>query len=226
MILSSPAFRLGCTLALALAFAAPARAEEPTLEQMEEAREEYRAGSESYQKGNYPDAEKRFRHVYELLHSASLLYDLALALEKQSKWRAAADTYEAYLHDTRDVKDRKKLEKHVAEIRVRAVRADELAAMTRPKVREQGAPTEPGNQVLPAPAQTEEPLMGFGAAQGREAPPPQTDKKTRWWVWAVVGGAALVAIAVGVGVGVAVSKPAPESTTLPDFGPGALSVRF
>ena len=99
-----------------------ARAQEVSLEQMEDARESYRVGSEAYQKGDFVAAESRFRHCYDLLHSPSLLNDLALSLEKQRKWRAAADTFEAYVHDSRKVKDKKRIEKHVVELRVRSER--------------------------------------------------------------------------------------------------------
>ena len=210
---------LGCVALLP----STARAQEVSLEQMEEARDAYRQGSEAYQKGDFVVAEQRFRHCYDLLHSASLLNDLALSLEKQRKWRAAADTFEAFLHDSRKLKDKRRIEKHVVELRARALRQEEIAAVVRPRVREQGEPTTPGNEVVHY-AEGEDRLLGFGEAESKqESPQPGVEKKrTRPWVWALVAGGAVLVVGAGIGVAVAATRSSgPARTDLGDFGVGA-----
>lgn len=217
-------FGLAFTLTIALLLpATPARAQEVSLEQMEDARDAYRVGSEAFQKGDFPAAEARFRRCYDLLHSPSLLYDLALSVERQRKWRAAADTFEAFLHDSRKVKDRRRLERHVAELRERALRQEELASVVRPVVRDQGAPTAPGNEVVHY-ADGEDRLLGFGEA----SVPQHADdgdrqpRRKRWWVWALVAGGAVVVVGAGVGVALAATHSSGAARTdLGDFGVGA-----
>lgn len=232
--------RLLPLLMLLLLVAPPARADDLSLEQMEEAREKYAEGNRLFQKGDYVGAEENFRRSYELMRSPGLLYDVALSLEKQRRWRAAADTYEAYLHDAAaKIKNPRKLEKRVADLRVRATRQEELEDVARPAVRDQGAPNQPGNEML-RPLDGEDRLLDLSGEE-QEAPPgakgrrtpspgdPPGEKKIAPWIWGVVGGGAAALIAVGVGVGVAVARAQPAAHSLPDVGPGlsgAVIVRF
>ncbi len=232
---------------LLLAAPAPARADELTLEQMEEAREKYADGNTFFQKGNFVQAEASFRRCYELMKSPSLLYDVALSLEKQRRWRAAADTYEAYLHDAGPrAKNPRRLEKRIAELRVRATRQEELESVARPAVRDQGAPNEAGNEVMPfesgegrlldlsgeempAVPGTEAARGGAGSSSSSSPSSSPGEKKLKPWVWGVIGAGVAVLAGVGVGVGIGVSRARPAPTTYPEVGPGlesAVLLRF
>ena len=208
------------------AAASPERKLSP--EENARARELYSGGAAAFRGGMYHDAEIAFREVYHFSHSPELFYDIALCLERQRKWGPAADTFAAYLKESRRAPDRKKIEARIADLRGRASRQADIDAAT---ARGEAPPPEqvstlPGNQVMKL-GETEQGLLGFGEA-GDAAPEPAKAEPTpvykKWWLWTAVGGGAAVILAVGVGAGVAASsRPGFSPATFPDFGPGASS---
>lgn len=218
---------------------ASAAAQELDLEQIEEARLLYSDGADQYKAGKFADAEKSFKRVYEIMHTVSVLFDIGLAQEKQRHWADAADSFDSFMAGSKKVNNRKRLEKRVVELRRRAARQAELANMANPKIRSQGKPGAPGNEVLES-YKDEELALGSGEMAVPEAavspeqasatPAPAApqaapaagteEKKSRWWIWAIVGGAVAVGAGVGLGVGLAGQKP--PTPTCDDCGLPAL----
>src|SRR5262245_46850928 len=106
---------------LVAANAGSARAEEPSLIQMEQARELYQAGAKAQREGRLADAEVAYRGSYEAVRTPSVLADIAVVLEKQKKWRAAAEMHARFLVESPrlEAAKREAVERRMAEIRDR-----------------------------------------------------------------------------------------------------------
>ena len=155
-----------------LAAPAPVHAEEPGMEQIEEARERYNAASIAFAEGRFADAESAFRQVYGVLRTPTLLFETALAQQKQGKWRDAANSFTAYLRDDPKAgpKKRMRIDRQVVALRRRADWKDKLDAVART-----------GRQI-PAPSKQQQEedrlLMAFGANDSDAAPSPTATTAT------------------------------------------------
>jgi hypothetical protein len=207
----------------------PATAEEA----MARAKEIYEAGVSAFNMQSYKDAETAFREVYDLIHSPEVLFDIALALEKQRQWGEAAKVYEAYLRDSRKVKDRRHITERVKTLHGRQRRQEETdLALNSGKPAPSEVAAAPGNEVMKM-GEVDDGLLTFGEASGVDKSAVTQDatveKKPidtatpiykKWWLW--TGVAAVVVIVAVVIIAVEASGSAPaEMTSFPDIGPGA-----
>ena len=165
---------LVCAVVL-LASTENVRAEEPSLIQMEQARELYQEGAKAQRQGRYADAEVAYRGSYDAMHNPSVLADLALVLEKQRKWRAAAEMHAQFLAESPGLEASKRaaVERRMAEIHDRS----------------DGAPDAPAGVTAPA----------APAGEGERS------SRGRWIGLGVGVGLAVVAAAVTAGLVVGLS---------------------
>ena len=234
---------VSCVVLLAASIPGFAAAQEPSPEVIEQARVLYEDGANFYRSGRYLEAEMNFRRVHNLLRAPSVLFDLALAQEKQKKWGEAAANFEIFMRDSTRVARREMIEKRVERLRELQRRArkpsvgpelgppeeelelDSGEAVPQTPAEPPSTPPGPPEPSAPAPAVTPPgaaPAAATPAAPAKPAPEPEKSQ-SRWWVWAVVGGAAVTAIAVGVGVGLGANGgPAPGTPTDFEFTYGAL----
>jgi hypothetical protein len=99
----------GRALLVVLAFAAAARADEPsesTREAIEEARVYFEAGRQAYEGGEYQTAIRSFEHAFEKVPRPEIAFSLAQAYRKQfivdedpTKLRRAVELYRRYLDE-------------------------------------------------------------------------------------------------------------------------------
>ncbi len=216
--------RLASPLLLALLLATPAGAA-PSAADLQRAKEISTAGTAAFNAELYPDAEQAFRDVYELTHSPSAVYNLALTLDKEKKWGAAADAYDQYAREASAIpaKDRRAIERRAEELHRRADRQEEVAAPeSGPQV---PASSVPGNGTLEMSTTDEKPIA-IDAAVPVAQPADEGARPIykRWWLWTAV---AAVVVAGAVTVAVVATRPAAgelPSTTFPAFGPGSAAL--
>lgn len=101
----------GGLLLLALAAAAPAEAEEPSVE---EAKRHYGAGAVAYEKGDYATAVEEFRKAFVASHRAEILFDIARAETRLGNERDAIEYLKEYLKMMPDAPDAASVEAEVA----------------------------------------------------------------------------------------------------------------
>ncbi len=221
------------SLALLL-WAAPSHAGNPSPETLTKAHEVYQAGATAYRDGFYADAERAFRDVYELIGTPEVLYNIAVALEKQRKWGPAASVLQAYLRDSKREKDPRAIAARIVELHQRQQEQDEQDAIERRK------PPSESPQPVPNEATHRQQMAALGlrgvdweasppprsmavSLLPSAAPPPPTEVVPlyrRWWLWVAIGGMVAAATTVAVALSVSASRTAPNHP-FPDFGPGA-----
>jgi hypothetical protein len=107
-------------LAIVLGIAAPARdasADEPTKEQLEQAKKAFAEGNALYEEGKVPEAIEKFKESYRLSKKPVLLYNIGHALDGAGDKQKALFYYRKFLADApKDAKQRKEVSKRVEEI--------------------------------------------------------------------------------------------------------------
>src|SRR5262249_43064305 len=159
--------------------------------------------------------ETAFREVYDLIHSPEVLFDIALALEKQRQWGEAGKVYEAYLRDSRKVKDRKRISERIKTMQGRQRRQEEMdAALNSGKPAPSEVPPGRGNEGRKM-GEADDGLLPFGEATATEKDPKAdatvekqpidtaTPIYKKWWLW--TGVAAVVVVVAIVVIAVAAS---------------------
>ncbi len=74
----------------------------------------FHRGGEAYRAGHFQEAIDLLKQAYEIEHDPTLLYNLARAYENLGDLDNAVATYNAYLRDVSDIKDRPAIEAKVA----------------------------------------------------------------------------------------------------------------
>lgn len=136
---------------------APARAQDAELER---ARQQFEAGQDFYDKGEYEKAAAAFLAAYEVKPFAAFLYNAAVAYEKGKKYESAVEMFRRYLAEDPKAQDRAQVEKRIA-----ALEADLKAAAAVPP------PPPPGD--VPA----SQPSDGSTGSAVPPPPPPPAPSK-------------------------------------------------
>jgi tetratricopeptide (TPR) repeat protein len=89
----------------------PAETKPETTAQMRELFEKAQA---SYDRGEYPQAEEQFLAAYQIKPAPSLLFNAAVAREKQGNRAGAAELFQRYLTESPDARDRAEVQQRIA----------------------------------------------------------------------------------------------------------------
>ena len=174
-------------LFVAVAFVAPARADDAAVEaQLAQAREHYVKGTKAFELGLYEEAIAEYMIAYKSKDDPALLFNLGQANRLAGHLPEATRFYRLYLRKDPAAPNRAEIEARIAEL--------ERLSASRPRAL-------PTPTLVAAPA-LERPAMAspLGARQ---------PLYRRWWLWTAVG--ATVAIGVGLGVGLALAPSGPPS---------------
>jgi hypothetical protein len=95
---------LACLL---IVVASSAWAQSPDLDR---ARRHFEAGSQAFQKGDYPRAEVEFRAVYAITQDPLLFYNIGQSQQRRGHLEAAVKSYRAYLAGVPNADDRAEVE--------------------------------------------------------------------------------------------------------------------
>jgi tetratricopeptide (TPR) repeat protein len=93
----------------------------------EQALDLFQRGGEAYRAGKFPEAIDLLSKAYDLEHDPTLLYNIARSYENLGDLDHAAATYEKYLQDAKDIKDRPGIEQHVATMKKQISEKAQLA---------------------------------------------------------------------------------------------------
>ncbi len=168
---------------VALPAAAQRSAHQRALSLFDRSRHEYDAG-------RFDEAASLLREAYSLEADPVLLYNMARAYEGAGHIQEAADTYQRYLAEAGDIRDRGAIERRLETLRAQLARQEELE---RESAREAEAPApEPTPEVEPPPS----PPPALPPPSGGVDPAP----------WIVAGAGAL-----GVGAGLVLGAFAQDS---------------
>jgi len=203
------------TLVAALLLATPARGDENT----ESARAHYKKGLSAYALGRFKEAAAEYEAAFDLEPDPALLYNAAQAHRIAGDKERALLLYENYLRLFHSPPMEKEVRRYIQSLK--AAIDSEARARTTPPTEpisshvENAPPPSPAPEATPVKSQREVAPSSPPSLQVTATAPPAT-KKTKPWVWGVVGGVA-GAVVVGVVVGLAVglsgtSYPSASST--------------
>ena len=99
--------RRGFLVFLVLLASSSAWAQAPDLER---ARRHFEAGSQAFQRGDYPRAELEFRGAYAITKDPLLYYNIGQSQQRRGHHEAAIKSYRAYLAGVPDADDRAEVE--------------------------------------------------------------------------------------------------------------------
>ena len=160
-----------------------------------QARQRFEAGSKFYNLREYDKALEEFKAVYLLTGEPSLLFNVGQCERQLERFVDARKSFQSYLREgTMDDQQREKVKALVAAIDQASKEAAEKDAA---KLRLSQPETPSTSRVVP-------PLVVEAARP----------KRTRPWVWGVVGAGTVVVVglAVGLGVGLGAAKRYPSPT--------------
>ncbi len=163
-------------LALGASSAHAQNASQRAMRLFEESREHYDAG-------RFDRAAELLEEAYRIQPDPTLLYNMARAYEGAGRLSEAVSTYERYLNDAGQVRDRGAIERRLATLREQIARTEELER----RAREEQPASGEEEEATPAPPRNEAPAAPSGGVD----PLP--------WIVLALGAAALGA---GVGLGV------------------------
>ena len=159
------------------ALASPAHADD-----RDKALKLFEDSDKAYKAGQFEEATELLREAYSLYPEPLLLYNLGRAQEGLGDTAGAVESYEKYLHDAKDIKDRGAIERRIATLKAQIAKQEEDA-------RQRAADEERRRR-------EEE--------ERRRNPPPPIDERTpldRYGPWITMGaGGAIVATGLGFGV--------------------------
>jgi len=159
---------------LVASLAGVARAADEPLE-----RAYFATGQSYFEKGRYQDALKEFSEAYRIARRPAFLFNIGVCHERLGELTEAISTFEQYLVEEPNARDR----------------ADVEARLGLLRERQRAAALAPTALVAPPPPAWQPDLTS--------APPPP---RRRTWVWGVVGGAAALVVAAVVVGAVVVSS--------------------
>jgi tetratricopeptide (TPR) repeat protein len=116
-------------VAILLAYAAPAAAQNATQADEEAAKAHFLAGSAYYEQANYADAVKEFNEAHRLSKRPDLLYNISVCYERLGHWDEAIAALQQYLTDRPAATDRAVIESRIKNFEARrdAEKAEEAA---------------------------------------------------------------------------------------------------
>jgi tetratricopeptide (TPR) repeat protein len=161
----------------------------------------FQQGSALYADGRWSDALAEFQAGYDAYPLRGFLVNIGQCYRKLERLDEAADAWRRFLA-TRpaDSKLRSEVEEALAEVETARAQAADVkkSAEAAAPVPPPAAPT-PVAELAPTPPSSDPPTDNLLL---RTAAPPEHKKKSRAWVWAVVGVAAASVAAAAVTVGV------------------------
>ena len=195
---------LGVILAFCSAVCLPCHADKVV------ARQHYDRGLQQYNLGEYAASLEEFLAAYKEYPDPVLLFNLAQCYRQLGNVQKALTLYRSFLRETggrspNEEEVKKIVAKLEQDLQKEAERRQPpvIAPVQTPSV----APAVPPVQAQPVVSAPSSQTEGLSS---------KADRKRPKWVWAVVGGAAVVVVGLGVGLGVGLAlKPTVPST---DFG--------
>jgi tetratricopeptide (TPR) repeat protein len=184
-------------------------------------REKLKRAQIHFNLGKFEQAAAAYEELYERHpDEAVLLFNIAQSYRLGQNHERALFFYRRYLANFPKAKNRREVERRIAQLE--KLDADKRAAAA-------GAEPQEAPQLV-APTATAEPpevtsttVTDAPPPETAPVPPPRRDKPVhkKWWFWtALVGGAVVVAGAVTVAV--LLTRPEPFESPVPPFGPGAM----
>jgi tetratricopeptide (TPR) repeat protein len=193
------------SLSVILLLAAPADARGKA-----EARDAYRLGTQLYNLSEYQQALEKFKQAYLDYPDPSFLFNIGQCHRQLGQKSEAVRSYRAYLREAPGAPNRKEVTELIQGLE-KALSDEEAAKrMPPPGTLESAKPSQ-----VEAPAPTAAPALAPAVAAERPAPPARTPVYKKWWLWTIVGVAA-VGLGVGLGVGLAASSTNYPSGTFTD----------
>jgi hypothetical protein len=160
--------RRGFLALLVLLASASAWAQAPDLDR---ARRHFEAGSQAFQRGDYPRAELEFRGAYAITKDPLLFYNIGQSQQRRGHLEAAIKSYRSYLAGVPDAEDRKEVEGIISSIE---------KELTAPKAGGGGTVTGPGDK----------PVRGPGTRSEDDS---RARRQSAW----IVGSVSVAMLAVG-----------------------------
>jgi tetratricopeptide (TPR) repeat protein len=181
------------------------------------AKQHFEKGTKLYNLGDYKHASEEFRAAYIAVPDASFLFNIGQCARFLGQPEEAVRSYRAFLRERPDSVNREAVERFI-QTQEEAIRDRE--AKKRHDAPAAVAPTEtragPSAQpATPAPAVSQN-----GAAASTAAPAPRA---RRWWVWALVGGAAAVVAGVAIALAIVLT---PRDAPTPPADLGSTAIHF
>jgi tetratricopeptide (TPR) repeat protein len=193
------------------------------------AAQHFRSGSSLYEQGRYVEALEEFDAGYSNYALPGFQVNIGQCYRKLDRLDDAAAAFGKFLDSgTGDHKLREEVEEALDEVKAELTRrADAQASRRREEEQSRRAllasidtshvttaaapaPSEPAESVDPLPPGAVVPAAAMAPLPELRASTPSSAKsrRSRWWVWTIVGVAAAGAITAGVTVGVIESQPA------------------
>jgi outer membrane biosynthesis protein TonB len=188
-------------LVAVVALTGPARAES----QEEQARRHFVAGQRLYGESRFEEALQEFEVGYRLSPRPEFLVNFAQALRRLGRYDRAIVECERYLATAPPPPLEAEARRLLSSIREEAAR---VSAKPEPPTKPEPAP-EPVPVAKPAPAPIAQPAPVVAAPVEKPAP-----KRSRKWVWAVVGTVAALAVG-GLVAGLVVAFPSDRYPSAP-----------
>lgn len=195
-------------LGLCLVFCVAAMASLPAAAQDKAAaKAAYRRGLQHYNLDEIEQALGAFREAYRAFEDPIFLFNIGQCQRRLGQHQAALSSFRAYLREVRDAPNRVELERLMEKLAVEVEREQ--------KIKDANAAAEAARQAEKARAEaaaeaerkqrTQETLTSTSTSETSSSvaasAPQRTPLHKRWWLWATIGGIAVVGIAVGLGVG-------------------------
>jgi hypothetical protein len=192
-------------LALGLAFAGAASAQEESVE--DKARAHFRLGRAHYDNGNFAEAAVEFEEAYNVSQRAALLYNIYLAYRDANNTEKAAWSLKLYLEKEENIENRAQLQAR-------------LKALEEANAARAAAPVAPV-AVVPAGEQPAEQLTETPAPEGAVEASEPPEKKSNLVPFILMGtGGAMVITGIATGIMASGKKSDAEEICpdLPDCG--------
>lgn len=202
--------RLMMLLAALLLLTAPASAKGKL-----EAKEAFKRGLQYYNLGDFKSALEGFKEAYLDYPDPSFLFNIGQCQRQLGNKQEALLSYKAYLREAKAPSNRDEILAIVRNLE-QGVHDDEVARRSKPEgtlpTTTESTPAE-STPVAVAPTATT-------VTVSASAPPRKKPVYKQWWLWTIVG---VAAVGVGVGLGVGLSH---STTHFPSATPSDGTIRF
>ncbi len=181
----------------ALAFSSTALCDE-----VADARRAFVSGMKHFDLGEYGQALDDFKNGYRAKEDPVFLYNIAQCYRMMKQNGDAIRYYRLYLSRAPDASNRAEIEERIVKLQELVDREPQKQPATPPP-----APTQPPAALQSTPTTT---VVATPAA------PAKTPVYKKWWLWTLVG---VAAVGAGVGLGVGLTRSStPSGTTFPTAG--------
>jgi tetratricopeptide (TPR) repeat protein len=171
-------------------WARPARADD-----RDQALALFEQSDKAYKAGNFEEAAKLLREAYSLYPEPLLLYNLGRAQEGMGDSRGAVQSYEQYLQDAQEIKDRGAIERRIETLKAQIAKQEEDARRRAAEEERRRREEEERRLHPPPPIDDRTPLQKYGP-----------------WITMGAGGAAVV---TGVFFGIRASSTHDDAVATP-----------